>query len=115
MNVYLYASNNVYRNLLTTGKAVLLEIYFNVNEMHRIKKNYKKNYIWKYKFFLEKGGMRCKCCICIKCLHATFSLKMLQIGRKCKAHPGKKISHYKPVIAFLAGTHYGQKCQKWPK
>lgn len=83
MNVYLYASNNVYRNLLTTGKAVLLEIYFNVNEMHRIKKNYKKNYIWKCKFFLEKGGMRCKCCICIKSLHATFSLKMLQIGRKC--------------------------------
>ena len=22
--------------------------------------------------------------------------------------PGQKVSHYKPVISFLAGTHYGQ-------
>ena len=32
-----------------------------------------------------------------------------------KAHLSKNCPHYKPVIAFLAGTHYGQKQQKCPK
>jgi hypothetical protein len=27
----------------------------------------------------------------------------------------QELPHYKPVIAFLAGTHYGQKWQQWPK
>ena len=36
-------------------------------------------------------------------------------SRKVWSAPARIAAHYKPFIAFLACTHYGQKWQKWPK